>query len=338
MKKTVLSLMITALSISAAAQTSQPAATDNAPPPAERTITVRDAAILGFVQGVTEFLPVSSTGHLILAGHALGLTEYGQERGPLGRKLEESTAISAFDIVLHLGTLVAVVGLYRRRIGQMIVGVFGGAPALLKGPAARGQLSTDQRQGLKLLALLVVAFLPAALVGAVFKKHIEENLYSPMPVAYALIAGGVFMMTAEFHYRRTPGRKRFGLDDMTVWHALAIGLAQTLAMWPGTSRSMMTIVVGLLLGLNMLAAAEFSFLLSLPTIAAATLYEGYKNHGALLETAGLPALAVGLLVSAVVAVVAIKAFIGWLTKHGLTPFGVYRILLAAAVIWYFSGR
>jgi len=184
--------------------------------------------------------------------------------------------------------------------------------------------------------LLVVAFLPAAVVGLALNKHIKANLYSPMPVAYALAVGGVLMIAVERWYRRTPGRKRIGIEDMTVRHALLIGVAQTLAMWPGTSRSMMTIVVGLLLGLNILAAAEFSFLLSLPTILAATLYEGYKNFHALQEAAGPLALLVGVVVSAVVAVAAIKGFIGWLTKHGLTPFGVYRLLLAGALIWYFS--
>jgi len=300
-----------------------------------REITVGKAAVLGFVQGLTEFLPVSSTGHLILVGHALGLTEYGQEQGLMGRKLEDSAAIDAFDVVLHLGTLLAVVVLYWRRIAQMAGGVFDGTTALLKGPAARMQLSPERRQGIKLFLLLLIAFMPAAVIGVLVHK-VRDHLYSPMPVAYALAVGGVLMITVEFWYRRTPNRKRIGIEDLTYWHALAIGLAQTLALWPGTSRSMMTIVAGLLIGLNMLKAAEFSFLLSLPTIAAATLYEGYKNHAALLEAAGPLALIVGVLVSAGVAVIAIKAFIGWLTKRGLTPFGIYRLLLAGAVIWYFS--
>jgi undecaprenyl-diphosphatase len=336
MKKSLLSLLVTvALTIHVAAQT-QTQPTDEETPQSERTISVGDAAILGFVQGMTEFLPVSSTGHLILVGHVLGLTEYSDEQGLLGRKLEDSTAIDAFDVVLHLGTLLAVVGLYWRRIGQMLGGVFGGGAALFKGAAAREQLSPERKQGLKLFLLLLIAFMPAAVIGVPFSKFVKADLYSPMPVAYALIGGAVLMIAIEFWYRRTPDRKRFGIEDLTYWHALAIGLAQTLALWPGTSRSMMTIVAGLLIGLSMVKAAEFSFLLSLPTIAAATLYEGYKNFTPLMETAGLAALVVGVLVSAVVGAVAIKGLVRWLTKHGLTPFGVYRLLLAGVVIWYFS--
>jgi len=332
MKNMLLPLIVAAvLSLSAAAQTPPPE-----DPATEQTISVRDAAILGFVQGMTEFLPVSSTGHLILVGHVLGLTEYGQEQGPFGRKLEDSTAIDAFDVVLHLGTLLAVVGLYWRRIWQMIGGVFGGTAALLKGPAAREQLSPERKQGVKLFFLLLIAFLPAAVIGLPFSKFLKADLYSPMPVAYALIGGAVLMIVVEFFYRRTPGRKRIGIEELTYWHALLIGLAQTLALWPGTSRSMMTIVAGLLIGLNMLKAAEFSFLLSLPTIAAATLYEGYKNFTPLMETAGTLALIVGVLVSGLVGVIAIKGLVSWLTQHGLTPFGVYRLLLAGVVIVYFA--
>ncbi|MCL2700862.1 MAG: undecaprenyl-diphosphate phosphatase [Phycisphaerae bacterium] len=339
MKKNLLSFLLAGVfSTAAIAQTQDPTTTpaeDAEKSSPKTTISVGDAAILGAVQGLTEFLPVSSTGHLILVGHKLGLTEYGDERGPMGRKLKDSDAIDAFDVVLHLGTLLAVVGLYWRRVGQMAGGVFGGAAALFKRKTAREQLSPERKQGIKLFFLLLIAFMPAAVIGLLFHKSIKE-LYSPMPVAYALAFGAVLMIAVEFWYRRTPGRKRIGIEDLTYWHALAIGLAQTLAMWPGTSRSMMTIVAGLLIGLNMLKAAEFSFLLSLPTIAAATLYEGYKNHGALIESAGPLALVVGVLVSAVVGAAAIKGLVGWLTKHGLTPFGVYRLLLAGVVIWYFS--
>jgi undecaprenyl-diphosphatase len=126
--------------------------------------------------------------------------------------------------------------------------------------------------------------------------------------------------------------------SMTYWQALAIGFAQCLAMWPGTSRSMVTIVAALLLGVHMLAAAEFSFLLALPTLGAATLYSGYKARDALVASAGWDGLAVGLVVSAITAALAVKLFVAWLTRHGLAPFGVYRLLLAGALLWYFVGR
>jgi len=304
-----------------------------------RPISVKDAVILGVVEGLTEYLPVSSTGHLILAGTAMGLTEQTNEPGLMGKKLKKNDAIDSFDIVIQLGAILAVLGLYSRRVGQMALGAVGGATALLRGQDVNARLDVDQKAGLKLLGLLMVAFMPAAIVGLLTHKWIEANLFGPLPVAYALAIGGVLMIVVEFWYRRTPGRTRItSLDQMNVTQALFIGLMQVLSMWPGTSRSMITIVAALIIGLDMLAAAEFSFLLALPTLGAATLYSAYKHHNELMQAAGPIALTVGVVVSAITAAIAVKAFVKWLTRHGLTPFGVYRILLAGALLWYLSGK
>ena len=289
-------------------------------PEHETRISVRQAAVLGVVEGLTEYLPVSSTGHLILANHYMGLTEFSGERGPFGPTLRESEAVGAFDIVIQLGAILAVLGLYRRRVGQMAMGVVG-----------------RNRQGLRLFGLLVVAFLPAAVLGVLFRKPIKEHLFSPIPVAWALAVGGALMIAAElFWKRRWSGRERLSdVSRLRFWQALVIGLAQCLAMWPGTSRSMITIVAAVMLGMEVVAAAEFSFLLALPTLGGATVYEAAASGPELIGAAGPLGLLVGLAVSCVVAGLAVKALVAWLTRHGMWPFGLYRIGLAAAVWLYF---
>ena len=278
-------------------------------------ITTLQAAILGVVEGVTEYLPVSSTGHLILAGDRMGLVHYTDRNGPFGPMIdkEKGKAIDSFDIVIQLGAILAVLGLYRKRVGQMASGLAGKNP-----PGAR------------LLGLLLLAFLPAAIVGFLFHKKIEQHLFGPVPVLIALAVGGVLMIVVEyFFWQRNRSRPRTTqIDRMQYRQALMIGLAQCLAMWPGTSRSMITMLAALVVGLDMVAAAEFSFLLALPTLGAATLYSAYKDWGALMDSTGPAGLLVGTVVSALVAAVAVKAFVKWLTSHGMMPFGVYRIVLA----------
>jgi len=282
-----------------------------APPPAPKGISSGQAAVIGFVQGLTEYLPVSSTGHMILVTHYMELD-----------RTVGSQSLDAFEVVLHLGTILAVVGLYRRRVGRMCRGLAG-----------------RDRDGLRLVGLLVVAFLPAAIVGKLFQKQIEEHLFGPRPVIYALAVGGVLMIVVErFFWRRRKGAATVTqVDKVLFGQAAVIGLAQCLAMWPGTSRSMITILAGVLVGLDMVTAAEFSFLLALPTLGAATLYSACTRWDGLLKSAGPDGLIIGLVVSGVVAALAVKGFVKWLTRHGLTPFGVYRILLAGAVYWYFFG-
>ncbi len=305
------------------AQESAEAAASEANRPVRR-ITVGQAAVLGVVEGLTEYLPVSSTGHLILAGHAMDLTHFSSETGRWGHKLEKAPAFDAFAVVIQLGAILAVLGLYRRRVSQM----------------ARGLAGRDPR-GRHLLGVLLLAFLPAAVVGYLFQRRIEEELFGPIPVVIAMAVGGVLMIVIEhfFWTRRGKTQARTSqVDALTYGQALAIGLAQCLAMWPGTSRSMITILAGLVVGLDMVAAAEFSFLLALPTLGAATVYSGLKHRQELLASTGVIGLAMGLLVSAIVAAVAVDVFVKWLTRHGMKPFGVYRILAAAVLYAYFATR
>ncbi len=302
---------------SAPALSSAPA---DRPAPTDHRISPGEAAILGVVEGITEYLPVSSTGHLILAGYFMDLVKLSDEPGPLGPKIVKSDAIDAFDIVIQLGAILAVVGLYRKRVEQMGLGVIGRDPA-----------------GRKLVILLLIAFLPAAIVGLVAHKAIKAYLFSPYPVTAALIVGGVLMIVVEhFFWTKRKDRPRTSIDAMTYAQALFIGLAQVLAMWPGTSRSMITMLAALVVGLDMIAAAEFSFLLALPTLGAATLYEGYKSRHELFQAAGLDGLLIGLFVSAIVAAVAVAAFVKWLTRHGMMPFGIYRIVLGIVLILIFA--
>ena len=272
-------------------------------------MTLVQAAILGVIEGLTEFLPVSSTGHLILAGHAMGLV---------------GEAMDAFEIVIQAGALLAVLWLYRARAAEVLAGIVRPHP-----------------RGRALLLKLVVAFLPAALLGFLTHHWIKEHLFGPRPVAIALIAGGILMLLVA---RRLGARRDqpaiATVDDIPLWGAVVIGLAQCLSLWPGTSRAMTTIVAALLLGAAPVAAAEFSFLLALPTLGAATLFDLAKHHDELLgPTAGGPAaLAVGLIVSAVVAGIAIRGFLAFLTRRGLAPFGWYRIVLGILVIALLWGQ
>ena len=266
-------------------------------------MTLFQAAILGAVEGLTEFLPVSSTGHLILASYAMGLT---------------GEAVHAFEIVIQGGAILAVAWLYRDRVRELLAGVVSPHP-----------------RGRALLVKLIVAFLPAALVGVAFHKTIKHYLFGPRPVAIALIAGGILILVVARRLRRRRGDPPVrSVDDITVTMAFLIGLAQCLSLWPGTSRALMTMMSALLLGASPVAAAEFSFLLALPTLGMATLFDLVQNYDSLTgpELGGPAPLVVGLVVSAVVAVVAIKGFLGYVTRRGLEPFGWYRIALGVIVI------
>ncbi|HEY8041907.1 MAG TPA: undecaprenyl-diphosphate phosphatase [Polyangiaceae bacterium] len=261
------------------------------------------AVLLGIVEGLTEYLPVSSTGHLILAGDLLGLRD-------------GDPATASFEIVVQLGAILAVVAHYRALLAARTRGLFTGDAA-----------------SHRLLAALLLAFAPAAVLGLLFRKAIKEHLFGPLPVAGALITGGIAMIVIERLRARAHAEGEDGLDRVTPGRALAIGLGQCLSMWPGTSRSMCTIVAGQLSGLSTATAAEFSFLLALPTLGAATLYEGYKSRHVLASNVGSASLAVGLVVSFLVAWGVIATFLRYLKTRGLEPFGWYRILLGAVVLW-----
>lgn len=258
------------------------------------------AVLLGLVEGLTEFLPVSSTGHLILVSQWLGSTDEGAK---------------SFDIVIQLGAILAVVVHYRGLFASRLRGL------LARDPAA-----------LRLFGALAVGFAPAAVTGLLLGKTIKRLLFGPLPVAAALFVGGVIMIAVERFRKARHVQGEHGTEKITLRHALLIGLGQCFALWPGMSRSMSTIVAGQLAGLSTATAAEFSFLLSVPTLGAATLYEMYKSGHELARGVGAAQIAVGLLVSFVVAWVVIAAFIRYLGKRGLEPFGYYRIALAVLVL------
>jgi undecaprenyl-diphosphatase len=267
------------------------------------------ALVLGIVEGLTEFLPVSSTGHLVLAGHLVGLSD-------------EDPATSSFEIVVQLGAILAVVAHYRTLLIER----------------ARGLVSRDPA-ALRLLSAIAIAFAPAAATGLLLRKTIKAHLFGPLPVAMALVVGGVAMIAIERLLRaRRPGAGRVpggaeGLDQVTPRRALAIGLGQCLSLWPGASRAMCTIVAGQLAGLSTATAAEFSFLLALPTLGAATIYEASKARHVLASHVGAASMTVGLLASFLVAWAVIASFLKYLRTRGLEPFGWYRIVLGTVVLW-----
>lgn len=258
------------------------------------------ALVLGLVEGITEYLPISSTGHLILTSTLLGL-----------RTPENAEALAAFEIAIQGGAILAVLGLYRHRVPQVWHGLRGRDPA-----------------GQRLLVNLTLAFLPAALLGPLLDDAIEAHLFRAPPVLAALLLGGLWMIWLG----RRGAAGECGIDAIDARTALCIGLFQCVAMWPGTSRSMMTIAGGVLLGLRPRDAAEFSFLLGVPTLGAAC---AYKLAGNLLgdgpnlfEQLGAAPVAIGFAVAALAAAVAVRWLVGFLGRHGLAPFGWYRIALA----------
>jgi undecaprenyl-diphosphatase len=264
-------------------------------------MTPWQAAVLGLVEGVTEYLPVSSTGHLILAEALMGL----------GR----GAADDDFTIVIQGGAILAVVAIYGPRVMSM----------------ARGLAGRDAA-GRRLLVNLAVAFAPAAAAGVAHQEVLERVLFRPAPVVAALAIGGAAMILIgpwqRRHRPRTPE-----IDGLSWRQALVIGLFQCLALWPGTSRSMVTIVGGMVAGLPARQSAEFSFLLGLPTLGGACAYTAVKSFAGagphLLESLGLAPIAIGFAVATVSAFLAVRWLVGYLNRHGLALFGWYRLALAA---------
>jgi undecaprenyl-diphosphatase len=225
------------------------------------------------------------------------------------------------DIVIQLGAVLAVVVYFRTRLRDLAVG------ALRRDPAS-----------LRLLAALLVAFFPAAVTGLLLHKIIKARLFGGGPVAVALIVGGVAMIAIEYARRRRGAIGDDALEDVSPKRGLVIGLFQCLALWPGASRSMTSIVGAQLAGLSTRAAAEFSFLLAIPTLGAATVFDLLKNGRLLLDAPGGPAaLATGLVVAFVVALAVIASFLRYLRRFGLAPFGLYRIVLGAVVLAFATG-
>ncbi len=264
-------------------------------------MTWLEAVLLGALEGFTEFLPISSTGHLILATRWLGLA---------------GDAVKTFTVVIQAGALAGILVLYRTEVAAM----------------GRGALGKDP-VGQSLLLKLGLSFVPVAVAGLLFHHVIKAQLFTPTPVTAALAVGGLLMIAVA---RRHPAVRRPEptLDGVTVRDALVIGCAQCLALWPGTSRAMVTLVAGLLLGLPATVAAEYSFLLAVPTLGAATVFDALNGAHALLQEVGVTGLIGGFAAAAVVAVLAVRGFLRAVTRWGLEPFGWYRLGLAV-LVWAF---
>lgn len=264
----------------------------------ERIVDPLHAILLGIVEGLTEFLPVSSTGHLLLVSHWLGVAK---EQG------------DSFSIVIQAGAIAAVGVHYRALLGRHLKG-----------------LVQRDRQSLRLATALIVAFLPTVLVALKFRKAIKQHLFGVTPVAIGLIVGGVVMIAVD-RWRARQTNTRDDVEQLTLRDAGIVGVAQIAALWPGTSRSLSAIVGGQIAGLSARAAADFAFLLGLPTLGGACLYEGYKERAVLAECGAL-SLTLGLVVSFLVAWAVIRVFLRYLQRGSLTPFGIYRLILGAVVL------
>lgn len=257
------------------------------------------AIILGIVEGLTEFLPVSSTGHLILAGYALNFT---------GAKA------ATFEVFIQLGAILAVVWLYRQRFVQ-----------LLQFRKAQG---LQGKHGLMLLGLTT---LPALLAGFLLHGVIKDHLFQPLTVAAGLFVGGVIILVFE-SYKHTPITT--SLDRLSHRQALYIGLAQLAALWPGVSRSGSTIIGGVLFGLDRKTAVEYSFLAAVPVMIAATSYDLLKSVSeGTLQASDLPLFAAGFITAFVSALLAITYFVKFVQRYSFKPFGWYRIVLAVAIVF-----
>ena len=254
------------------------------------------AAIMGIVEGLTEFLPISSTGHLILAASLLGFT---------GEKAK------VFDIAIQTGAIFAVMLVYRQRLADTAAGL------------------ASRREARRFVLNVAIGFLPAVVFGLLFGKAVKAHLFTPLVVATTFILGGLVILWAE--RRRAPLVRVRTVDDMTPLDALKVGLVQCLALVPGTSRSGATIVGGMLLGLSRQAATDFSFFLAMPTLIGAGAYSLYKER-ALLSPSDLPLFAVGLLFSFLSAWLCVRWLLKYIATHDFVPFAWYRIAFGLLVL------
>ena len=258
-------------------------------------LTIPEAILLGIVEGLTEFLPISSTGHLLIVGELIGF----------GTGTSQSAA-DTYSVAIQLGAILAVVVLYRTRILSMMSGAVG-----------------RDKNGRAALVSLVVAFVPAAVVGVIGGDAIKDALFGPIPVAIAWAVGGVVLVVW------TPRAATGSLHEMTLRSALLIGCAQTVALWPGVSRSLVTLLAGLAVGLSLAAAVEFSFLLGLVTLSAATSLDLARHGGDVVDQFGVASPVLGAVVAFVTAIVAVKWMVGYLGSRSLVIFGWYRLVVAA---------
>ncbi len=265
------------------------------------------AIVIGIVEGITEFLPISSTGHLILVGNLIGFTD----------KFYSKAYIDMFYVVIQLGAILAVVVLFWSKITKSL------KPSSLFVPGG---------YGFKLWSTILVAFIPAAVIGVLFNKKIDAKLMFPKPVAVAMVVGGILLIIVENLYRRN--NKTSIIEKVNYKQALIIGLFQCLSLWPGMSRSASTIMGAWIVGLTTPAAAEFSFFLAIPTMVAASLYKLITLKVA-MSSIEIIALVISFVVSFVVALVVVEGFINFLKKKPMRVFAIYRILVGAVILGLF---
>lgn len=263
--------------------------------------TAIQAVILGVVEGLTEFLPISSTGHQIIVADLLDFT---------------GDRFNAFNIIIQLGAILAVVWEFRGKIFEVVSGL------------------PTQRKAQRFTVNLLIAFMPAVVLGVIFADVIHHYLFNPITVATALVLGGIVMLWAE---RREHEVHAETVDDITWKDALKVGLAQCLAMIPGTSRSGSTIIGGLLFGLSRKTATEFSFFLAMPTMVGAAVYSGYKYRD-LFQPADLPVFVIGFVTSFIFAMIAVKGLLKFIASHSYAAFAWYRIALGLLILatWQFG--
>jgi undecaprenyl-diphosphatase len=337
-------LFLTMFLAARAAGAEPPASSPSAGPAAELSTT--DAIILGVIEGVTEFLPISSTGHLIIGNRLLRLNSNeplvgadGQPlwfkkpsaENPAGEPLTLRLAANTFAVVIQFGAIAAVALLYWTQIARMLAGLSGRDP-----------------EGRRMLGSLFIAFIPAAVLGLMLNDWIDAKLFSIGAVIVAQLAGAFLMFYAEWwRHRRAVAAsmgtspplhghlEKHALTELTPRSAAIIGVWQCLAMWPGMSRSMTTIVGGYFAGLDPRRAAEFSFLLGLVTLAGATALKSLKSGAAMIQVFGWSQVLLGALVAAVTAAICVRFLVHWLTRHGLTIFAWYRIVVAVILALYF---
>jgi len=260
-------------------------------------ILILKAIIVGIVEGITEFLPISSTGHMIIVGNFINF---------------KGEFANLFEIVIQLGAILAIVVLYWKKIWSSLVGFF-----------------KLEKKGLKFWTNIIVAFIPAAILGVLFADKIDRLLFSPVPVAIALIVGAIMMIIIENRFRDnyiTPD-----VDNINLKQAFKIGCFQCLALWPGMSRSASTIMGGWITGLSTVAAAEFSFFLAIPTMLGATAYSLMKS-GFTLTSNEVFTLVVGFIVSFLVALIVVDKFINYLKKKPMKVFAIYRLFVGVIIL------
>jgi undecaprenyl-diphosphatase len=297
-----------------------------------RELSAGDAIVLGLVEGITEYLPISSTGHLIIANHLMHLDSDAplvdaegrplwykapSPRHPAGEPLTLKLAADTYSVIIQFGAILAVGLLYWPQLRGICLGLLGRDPV-----------------GLRLLRNLLVAFVPAGIAGLLLNHWIDDHLFSVRAVAAAQIGGAVLMFAAERwrKKRATSANTVLSSAELPVKRAFGIGLMQCLALWPGTSRSMTTIVGGYFAGFEPARAAEFSFLLGFVTLTAATLYKGLLSGSAMIAVFGWAHVLLGIVVATVSAAAAVKFLVSYLTRHGLTVFAWYRLVVAGLLI------